>query len=325
MWKVSGTAVQGRNHESYGIPCQDKIFWLQDNGVTSAALADGAGSARLSHYGAEAVCREVCAKLCRDFRSLISLSDAGTAKREILGALVSRLEHLASEMGCYTDDLLSTLIAAAADDEYVMLLHIGDGVGACFKNGKMSVVSFPDNGEFKNETVFVSSHDALPRMRLMKGRAEGISGFVLMSDGTSESFYDSREKRLIPLADEIRHRCAANSDDTNKSELTALFTEVVRNTRTKDDCSIIVMYRPDESPAADSALPAARTRRGMDNRRKFLGIFSGRECLSRAGILEEAEKLGLDHRQISGLIRDMQRKGVIEQVGRRVYRLKPKH
>ena len=322
MWKVSGTAVQGTLHESRNIPCQDEIFWLKENGVTSAALADGAGSACLSHYGAEAVCREVCVKLCRDFRRLVSLDDAMTARREILGALVSRLKSLASVMGCDTDDLLSTLIAVAADDEHVMLLHIGDGVGAYIKDGRMSVVSFPDNGEFKNETVFVSSPDALARMRLMKGRAEGISGFVLMSDGTADSFYDSRKKSLIPLAEEIEQRCALESERQSSSDLSALFRDVVRHTNTRDDCSIVVMCRPDEARAAEAGLLGAGTRRGMDNRMKFIGIFSGRECLSRATLIEEAGKLGLDRRQVSGLIRDMMRKGIIEQSGRKVYRLK---
>lgn len=276
----------------------------------------------MSHYGAEASCRGVCLKLCRDFRRLLAMNDAMTAKREILGVLVSSLEDLVADMGCEAGDLLSTLIAVAADDEYVMLLHIGDGVGAYIKDGKMSVVSFPDNGEFKNETVFVSSPDALSRMRLMKGRAEGISGFILMSDGTADSFYDTKKKSLVPLAEEIERRCAAKSEEENSSDLSALFREIVRHTNTRDDCSIVVMYRPDEGYTVEAGLLGSGTRRGMDNRRKFIGIFSGRKCISRASIIDEAGKIGLDRRQVSGLIRDMLRKNIIEQVGRKVYRLK---
>ena len=41
-WKISGAAVQGRRHAENNTPCQDKIFSLCKNGVTSIALADGA-------------------------------------------------------------------------------------------------------------------------------------------------------------------------------------------------------------------------------------------------------------------------------------------
>ena len=197
MWKISGATVQGLGHEEHNIPCQDKIYSLRENGVTAIALADGAGSARLSHYGAEEAVKAVCVKLCADFRTLIGIPDVVVAKREILSAVTSQLESLASKMNCGLDDLASTLIAAASDDEYVMLVHIGDGIAGYFRDGNLSVASYPDNGEFKNETVFTTSPDALPRMRLSKGKAEGISGFILMSDCTAESFYDRKEKKAI--------------------------------------------------------------------------------------------------------------------------------
>ena len=52
QWHVAGAAVQGLRHEEKHIPCQDKIFSLSDNGVTAIALADGAGAAEMSHFGA---------------------------------------------------------------------------------------------------------------------------------------------------------------------------------------------------------------------------------------------------------------------------------
>ena len=55
MWKKVHCAVQGRGHTKNQVPCQDKTFCYQENGVLVAALADGAGSAKLSHYGAACV------------------------------------------------------------------------------------------------------------------------------------------------------------------------------------------------------------------------------------------------------------------------------
>lgn len=54
-WKSVCSAVQGRGHAKKDIPCQDKVARREENGVHVIALADGAGSAALSHFGAQVV------------------------------------------------------------------------------------------------------------------------------------------------------------------------------------------------------------------------------------------------------------------------------
>ena len=67
MWSVIKCAVQGLGHKDKDVPCQDKVYNLTKNGVTAIALADGAGSAKFSHYGAELVTTYICEKFCNDF------------------------------------------------------------------------------------------------------------------------------------------------------------------------------------------------------------------------------------------------------------------
>lgn len=57
MWRSVCCAAQGSGHRKSGVPCQDKTFRLDKNGVHIIVLSDGAGSARLSHFGAERVVR----------------------------------------------------------------------------------------------------------------------------------------------------------------------------------------------------------------------------------------------------------------------------
>lgn len=59
----------------------------------------------------------------------------------------------------------------------------------------LKVASVPDNGEFANETTFVTSDKAAETMRLFKGRTAGQAAFVLMSDGTEHSLYTNRAAR----------------------------------------------------------------------------------------------------------------------------------
>ena len=60
MWNVIQCAAQGRSHIKSDIPCQDKTYSAFDNDTQVIALADGAGSAKLSHYGAETVTKFIC-------------------------------------------------------------------------------------------------------------------------------------------------------------------------------------------------------------------------------------------------------------------------
>lgn len=60
MWHTQSAVVTGRGHLLLRLPGQDRTFTLEENGVTVAALADGAGSAPLSHEGAEQAVRAAC-------------------------------------------------------------------------------------------------------------------------------------------------------------------------------------------------------------------------------------------------------------------------
>ena len=62
MWNSVQCAVQGRGHFKTDMPCQDKTNYLCKNETSVIALADGAGSATMSHFGA------VCDK--KDMRAL---------------------------------------------------------------------------------------------------------------------------------------------------------------------------------------------------------------------------------------------------------------
>ena len=61
--KICEACALGLNHIKEGIQCQDKICSLHENGVTAAALAEGAESASFSHVGADTAVRALCKKL----------------------------------------------------------------------------------------------------------------------------------------------------------------------------------------------------------------------------------------------------------------------
>lgn len=246
MWNSVQCAVQGRGHIKDGTPCQDKTYHLFENGISVIALADGAGSASMSHFGAEFVTRKICELLTQQFDIYFNEDDGATIKRVIVGILMEGLEKLSEELNCEIKDLASTLLVAAVYDGKYIILHIGDGVIGYVKNDELKIASHPENGEFVNTTVFVTSKDALPTMKMMKGQLNGITGFALMSDGTEASLYNKREKSLAPALKKIMDLSHIMEADCLQNEIKRSFENVIKNSTT-DDCSLIILVEEDYS------------------------------------------------------------------------------
>ena len=335
VWRISGTSVQGLHHIDKNIPCQDKIFSLKNeaDGITAIALADGAGSAAMSHYGADKAVKVICEKLCENFNKFINSEDPGAVGDFLIKAILAQLDILSQELNCKLESLASTLLAAASDGENILLAHLGDGVIGCFKDGKIIPASLPENGEFKNETFFTTSPYAERRIRLIKDKIAGISGIVLMSDGAADVLYNSQNKKFASLLDEIKKNCLIYSAEDNNIALDNLFNNI--KYKTHDDCSMIIMCRPDEyfrgyrdlDENAQNYFLGAKNLAGKENREKIFSILAQAdgEALSSSVIIKSACKLGLKRRQASGLIKDLCKNGFIEYVKifpRKRYKLK---
>ena len=62
--KIGGVSITGFSHFEENIPCQDAhAYKIKDQSRIIAAVADGAGSARLSHIGAQAFVDTVVSRL----------------------------------------------------------------------------------------------------------------------------------------------------------------------------------------------------------------------------------------------------------------------
>ena len=244
-WKSVSCAVQGRGHKRKNIPCQDKVARRVKNGVHVIALADGAGSASLSHFGAECVVNHIIKFVTEKFFDLIAESEGQKVTTEILSTILQALNEESQSLNCNLKDLASTLLVAAVSDENFFLAHLGDGVIGYLNDKGLKTVSIPDNGEFSNETVFLTSSNAASHFRIYKGALKNISGFILMSDGTEQSFYNKRTKKLAPVVKRLMHRTCLISDEVLTPQLeNALNSVVIDNTQ--DDCSVAILARTSE-------------------------------------------------------------------------------
>lgn len=245
MWNTVQCAVQGRSHLKAEIPCQDKTSIYIAENVTVAALADGAGSAPCSHFGAERITQFISQYIAEDFFSYFVEQDGAAFKRKVINDIDTELNKLAEEVGCTVKDLASTLLVVGVCGDQYILIHIGDGVIGYLKKDQLLIASQPENGEFVNTTVFTTSKDALQTMKILKGRLGSIEGFVLMSDGTEASLYNKREQSLAPALKGIMRLAQILDQECLEQLLQESFENIVRQATT-DDCSIAILMKEKE-------------------------------------------------------------------------------
>ena len=187
-WRVVAASATGRAHLDRGQPCQDAFASACADGLLVAAVCDGAGSASHSDVGARLVADTVV-------NALVRLSLAGMRPLELaVDSLRPLVEQAVNDargelaMACVAkglrlSDHACTLVGVVADATGGWFFHVGDGVAACtFDQQQATAVSLPANGEYANETWFVTGDNWERQLRLMRfeGQAEAI---VLMSDG----------------------------------------------------------------------------------------------------------------------------------------------
>jgi serine/threonine protein phosphatase PrpC len=202
-WKNVHTKQVGTSHIDKNIPCQDATNYLYNKGISVMAVADGAGSRKLSHEGSEIVVQEICNIISENFEDFfIELEETAhydmkslDIKKRIINHLQKKLfDYAVSHQNINVDDLASTLLFYAYSKNRYILGHIGDGIIGSLKEANQTntieTLSFPENGSAANITFFVTNQDVLEHFRIQTGFNHQSSGFILMSDGPEEAFFD---------------------------------------------------------------------------------------------------------------------------------------
>lgn len=243
---ISAARVKGAGHPR----CDDRFHIDHRNGWIILALADGAGSKSHASWGARRTVRALCdaaAELLADEGgSCLETKALQQSKAQLVARVHRSLDEEALRLGVSRDALASTLLFAARRDSspWWVIGHIGDGmVAGLHRDGSASVLSAPRNGEFANETFFVTSDAASDHLRLFRRRAAGIA---LMSDGTAHTLYDAAANRPAPalatLAKWQREQGSAKGSTILRRNLEAAVAP-----RTRDDCSLVMIQLPKES------------------------------------------------------------------------------
>ena len=251
VWAYAHAVRQGVSPGKEG--CQDFAGFEEfplANGETVAVgvISDGAGSAKEAAEGAELACMAFLRQVGRVVATRNSLKGMGkTHAGKIIQHVHKILVLHAETMGIRPAELSCTLVGALVSDHEALFVQVGDGAIVMQRGDCYDVAIWPDQGEYVNETVFITDPKCGDRVQVNKIN-ESLDGVVLFSDGLQYLVLDYKD--MSPHTPFFRSVFKALSkQEVGKSEVVSKWIDeaVLGNpavaTKTDDDLSLVVAVR----------------------------------------------------------------------------------
>jgi serine/threonine protein phosphatase PrpC len=196
-WLISHAVVTGKVHIDGGLPCQDScaVRTSADGAWLVAVVSDGAGTASKAHLGAQAVTAGIADRLITLVPKIDARGPGVWLRDEIQRALIDVRDAL-RERQQDIRDFHCTVVGMLLGKTGGIILHIGDGLALGSKTRLIAedqvptslslwndlILSPPENGEYANETSFITQDDWYAHLRTVI-LPDDLDIVVLMSDG----------------------------------------------------------------------------------------------------------------------------------------------
>lgn len=250
-WRIYAASAVGSSHLDKGIPCQDACAFHVEGELLTAVVCDGAGSAARSDVGArliaDGLARALGERLAREPELLAGpREDFAAAAAEAVAQARAALVERADADGRALGDYAATVVGYAGDAQGGWFLHIGDGIGvaeAVDADAAAPVVSLPANGEYANETWFVTGEGWREQLRVLRVPAP-TARLALMSDGAMP-FAMARGNAALyaPFIDPVSRYLASVDEDTGSRALHGTLADPRTHGITSDDKTLLIALR----------------------------------------------------------------------------------
>ena len=266
-WRVVAASVAGTGHERRSLPNQDAFAWRACGDWLCAVVADGVGSARRSQWGSRLAADVAVAALVAQLGAALAVVGPTGATldgrlrdglKASLAIARSKLEGLARGEGIPLRELACTAIAIVAGPDRVAAAQIGDGaVVVADATGGYRTLIQPQQGEFANETVFLTGQGAIEAIAYGQG-AGPISAIAMFSDGLQRLALEMPAgEPFAPFFAPLVQFCRSAHDESAACEQLELFLRSPRvSGRTDDDLTLVLATWA--GAIADGTAPASR-------------------------------------------------------------------
>lgn len=245
-WLIEADRTLGSSHAEQSLPCQDNICHLSKGNWHSICISDGAGSSKFSEISSKFVSE----RFAQSLLLLADLIEATGPGSWINDHIINDVLELRKGLKEHTDlpeldDYHCTLVAILVSESIAIAVHIGDGAiiaGKCgepfgsssFINGTL-IASLPENGDYKNETFFITEPHWLKHFRIkVLGK---VDWFVMGSDGGIDILSD-RQKVDGPLVAALINNLSSSHD--KESSVFQLINSEFAGGKTTDDISLAI-------------------------------------------------------------------------------------
>ncbi len=254
-WLLAKASVRGTSHINSGLPCQDaSIIRTDHSGKWLIAVAsDGAGSAKRADEGANFVTGKFANALTELSKELEFQEPGSWTSDFVIKEVLEIRSHLRNQDGDENiQDFNCTLVACLLGSNGGFAIHIGDGaiIGqrqdppSTHKTGSDNVnyVSVPENGEYVNETYFLTESDWTRHLRITP--MPPLDWVLLCTDGGAAlSMKNETEPKtgfLFPVLSKL-------IDTKNNHQRDSLLEDILNDPRadgvTKDDKTLAIAIR----------------------------------------------------------------------------------
>ncbi|MEL4897184.1 PP2C family serine/threonine-protein phosphatase [Crocosphaera sp. Alani8] len=246
-WKASSYSSIGVQHQKLQTPCQDYAdYYFVKNEIIIGAVADGAGSAKMSHEGAKLAVTKAIEYLTGyvdNYQENYPEHPINFEQDQLLTTIVDDLKHKAELEDYLLKDLACTLIAFIATPKWVTAMQIGDGFLVIREKEKedYQLVFEPNKGEYVNETTFVTSDNAMNQMQV-----EVIKGYYpficAASDGLEKVAIRQKDYLAFPPFFKPLEEYLITTENPEKenSYLINFLDSERLNARTHDDKTLLL-------------------------------------------------------------------------------------
>lgn len=254
-WLSASASIKGTGHAASGAPCQDAHCCIQreDGRWLAMVVSDGAGTARFSEKGSALVANSFAKALIELSIEIEDREPGSWINDYVIGHILTtrnELRNLAKSDNL--KDYHCTLVACLVGETGGFLIHIGDGAayGGSAKpigDEKYSLsdppfLSLPENGEYSNETFFITEGDWIKHLRITP--IPSVDWIMLGTDGgTSLAMVADKEPKpgfIVPLLTSL----ALEADHEIRNEkLAAVLSDAQADKLTSDDKTICLAFR----------------------------------------------------------------------------------
>ena len=249
-WDHSISSVVGSSHVDRGQGKQDNSHLIKDNnGNISFCISDGAGSSKNSELSSKIVTNFISQELLK-IPDLINSKGAGPWINDfIIQVVINLRSELFETFKNYNlRDYHCTLVAGLVFGNTAIVVHVGDGFIFAGKNeetvdknvlNKQLYFSKPENGEYKNETYFVTEPIWLKHLRIQV--LPDIDWLIAGSDGGEDILSIGEKIQDIEIFKLLDDTSKHSLEHANNNYIDTFLNSDKANKLTTDDKSLCLL------------------------------------------------------------------------------------